>query len=126
MRLRGVAPTRASSIYPVSATCTHHSTICVFGKGVAPVPAKVGAATPPVCATQTDGRRATIPRQPARNSEFLVVRLGARPEELTQNYQVYDHNTSLAVASLNVKTVYYFAVNAINECCIANGQAAFI
>ena len=62
----------------------------VFGIGVVPAPATVGAATG--VRDQTDGRRATISWQPARHAEFYVVRLGARPDQLTQNYQVYDGN----------------------------------
>jgi xylan 1,4-beta-xylosidase len=92
----------------------------VFGKGVAPVPERVSAASG--ARDRTDGRRATISWQPTRNAEFYVVRLGARPDQLTQNYQVYDGTTSLAVASLNVKATYYFAVDAINESGIAKGQ----
>jgi xylan 1,4-beta-xylosidase len=92
----------------------------VFGKGVVPAPSRVITAAG--ARDQTDGRRATISWRPAANAEFYVVRLGARPDELTQNYQVYDGNTSLVVASLNVRTKYYFAVDAINDSGVTKAQ----
>jgi hypothetical protein len=93
----------------------------VFGKGDAPSPGKVtqvkGTRDP------VDGRKASIAWQPASNAEFYIVRFGTRRDQLTQNYQVYDSQTSLSVASLNVGVKYYVAVDAVNESGITRGSA---
>lgn len=85
----------------------------VFGSGGGPRPAKAGPARG--VRDTADGRRATISWAPAENAEFYVVRLGVRPDLLNQNYQVYDGQTSVDVASLNVGVRYCFAVDAVNE-----------
>lgn len=89
------------------------SDLRVFGLGGGRKPAAVG----PVTAVRdaADGRKATINWTPAAGAEFYVARLGPRPDLLNQNYQVYDGETSLAVASLNVGVDYCFAVDAVNE-----------
>jgi hypothetical protein len=92
----------------------------VFGKGAAPVPARVSAGSGH--RDPTDRRKATISWQPAANTEFYVVRLGARADELTQSYQVYDGHTSLTVASLNAQAKYYFAVDSVSDGGITKGQ----
>ncbi len=94
----------------------------VFGLGNAPSPAQVNSEK--AVRDPADGRRATISWRPARNAEFYVVRFGVRPDLLTQNYQVYDGRTELAVASLNLGAKYYFAVDAVNERGITRGPIA--
>ena len=94
----------------------------VFGKGIAPLPSQVDGLTG--ARDPQDRRRAIISWQPSRNAEFYVVRLGARPNQLSQNYQVYDGNTSLTAGSLNADTKYYFAVDAVNESGISKGVRA--
>jgi hypothetical protein len=93
----------------------------VFGDGGGPKPAKVGPARGERDAA--DGRKATISWAPSKGAEFYVVRLGVRPDLMNQNYQVYDGQTSVAVASLNVGVKYCFAVDAVNENGITRGGA---
>lgn len=94
----------------------------VFGNGGGPRPSGVGSASGRRDAA--DGRRATISWKPARGAEFYIVRFGIRPGLLTQNYQVYDGQTSVAVASLNTGVRYYFAVDAVNENGVTKGVVA--
>lgn len=98
------------------------SDLRVFGKGGGAKPAKVRQ-------TQfqrdgQDGRKATISWAPAKGAEFYVVRLGPRPDLLNQNYQVYDGDRSVSVASLNLGTGYCAIVDAVNENGIRKGGTA--
>jgi xylan 1,4-beta-xylosidase len=85
----------------------------VFGKGGV----AVAQATQNVQGVRdkADARKATISWQKATGAQFYVVRFGAKPDAMNQNYQVYDGATSLAVASLNAGVKYYVTVDAINE-----------
>jgi xylan 1,4-beta-xylosidase len=94
----------------------------VFGSGDGKVPAQVNEAS--ATRDPADARKTTITWQAASGAEFYVVRLGTRRDLLTQSYQVYDGQTSVVAASLNAGTRYYFAVDAINENGIAQGQVA--
>src|SRR5262249_17531360 len=71
----------------------------VFGIGSGARPAVVMN----VSATRdpSDARHVTVRWQPAERAEFYVVRLGASPGELNQNYQIYDQVTSAEIRSLN-------------------------
>lgn len=93
----------------------------VFGKGTGTTPARVESAA--FRRNALDGRKADIAWSAGRDAEFYVVRLGTSPHLLSQNYQVYDGQTSLEVASLNVGQRYCFAVDAVNENGIARGSA---
>ena len=62
-----------------------------------------------------DPRHVTVSWQPARRAEFYVVRVGASPGELNQNYQIYDQVTSAEIRSLSAGLGYYVAVDAVNE-----------
>lgn len=92
----------------------------VFGRGNGPAPARVTSAAG--ARDPSDARKATISWRPAKNAEFYVVRLGTRPDLMTQNYQVYDGATTLSVPSLNAGVSYYFAVDAVNERGITRGR----
>jgi hypothetical protein len=98
------------------------SDLRVFGLGGGAKPAKVAA--PKAERDTTDRRKARISWAPAKGAEFYVVRLGIRPDLLTQNYQVYDGQTSLLAASLNVGVKYCVAVDAVNENGITRGGRA--
>ena len=65
----------------------------------------------------------TVTWPASRGAEFYIVRLGIRPDLMNQNYQVYDGQTSLTVASLNANQRYYVAVDAVNENGIARATA---
>ena len=91
----------------------------VFGNGDGPRPAAVGGIT--AVRDAVDSRRATISWRPVRDAQFYIVRFGSRPGLLTQNYQVYDGQTSLGVASLTKGVRYFVAVDAVNENGIARG-----
>ncbi|CAN7657663.1 family 43 glycosylhydrolase [Phenylobacterium sp. LjRoot225] len=92
----------------------------VFGRGYGAKPAKVGYAQ--ATRDAVDGRKAAISWAPAKGADFYVVRLGVRPDLMNQNYQVYDGQTSVAVASLNLGAKYCFVVDAVNENGIARGD----
>jgi len=94
----------------------------VFGRGTGAKPSDVTAAD--IERDAQDGRKATITWAPAKNAEFYIVRLGIRPDLLNQNYQVYDGQTSLTVASLNVGVKYCVALDAVNENGITRSAAA--
>jgi len=85
----------------------------VFGLGAGAKPAAVTDSK--VQRDPSDGRKATISWAPANGAEFYIVRLGVRPDLLNQNYQVYDGQTSLAAASLNIGVRYCAEVDAVNE-----------
>ena len=70
-----------------------------------------------------DPRRATIVWPAARAATFYVVRLGAAPDAMNQNWQVYDGATMLDVRSLDAGTAYWLAVDAVNERGIVRGAA---
>jgi hypothetical protein len=92
----------------------------VFGKGAAPRPKAVTSATGARAAA--DGRRARVTWTPAANAEFYIVRVGPRPDLLTQTFQVYDGKTSLDLASLTTGVNYVFAVDAVNESGVTKGK----
>jgi hypothetical protein len=92
----------------------------VFAKGAAPRPKAVTSATGARAAA--DGRRARVTWTPAANAEFYIVRVGPRPDLLTQTFQVYDGKTSLDLASLTTGVTYVFAVDAVNESGVTKGK----
>ena len=98
------------------------SDLRVFGKGLGARPAAVDAVT--ASRNPSDARRATIAWHPARGADFYIVRFGPRRDLLNQNYQVYDGQTALDIASLTKGTGYYVAVDAVNEVGIARGKPA--
>lgn len=65
----------------------------VFGTSSGPLPGKTSAEM--ALRDTADGRRAKISWQKAANAQFYVIRLGIRPDLMTQNYQVYDGGTTL-------------------------------
>ena len=65
---------------------------------------------------------ATISWKAAPGAEFYVVRLGIRPDLMTQAWQVYDGRTSVDVASLTRDEKYYVTVDAVNESGIVRGK----
>jgi hypothetical protein len=93
----------------------------VFGNGDAPAPAAVTGLS--AARDSTDGRKAKLSWQPASGAEFYVVRLGIRPDLMTQNYQVYDGATTLDMTNLTKGTGYVFTVDAVNERGITRGVA---
>jgi hypothetical protein len=97
------------------------SDLRVFGQGDGAPPAKVGPASGERDAA--DGRKAVIHWTPAKGAEFYVVRLGVRQDLMNQSWQVYDGETSVAVASLNLGAKYCFTVDAVNENGITRGDA---
>ena len=88
------------------------SDLRIFGNASIPPAAPVSEV---IAERDADSRHATIHWRPSPSAEFYVVRLGTNPEELTQNFQVYDGASSLDVRSLNAATSYYVAVDAVNE-----------
>ena len=94
----------------------------VFGIGTAQLPERVRQTHS--VRDVADGRRVAISWQAARNAEFYIVRVGTRPDELTQSYQIYDGQTSIVVASLNVNATYYYAVDAVNETGVSKARSA--
>jgi xylan 1,4-beta-xylosidase len=69
-----------------------------------------------------DPRKAKIAWQPAKGAEFYVVRVGVRPDLLSQSWQVYDGQTSLDIASLTAGQRYFVAVDAVNGHGISTGR----
>lgn len=92
----------------------------VFGNGGGRPPSAVTSAAG--VRDKSDPRKARLSWKPSSNADFYVVRLGVRPDLLTQNYQVYDAKITLDVASLNSDSLYYFAVDAVNENGIRPGK----
>ena len=68
-----------------------------------------------------DARRATIRWQPVSGAEFYIVRLGPTRSTITQNYQIYDGATSIAVGSLTAGIRYLVAVDAVSQGGITRG-----
>jgi hypothetical protein len=95
------------------------SDLRVFGQGGGARPSRVGKAE--VRRDPTDARRATVSWAPSAGAEFYVVRLGVRPDLMNQNYQVYDNQTSVSIASLNIGVGYCFTVDAVNDNGIMSG-----
>ncbi|MGH9493803.1 MAG: family 43 glycosylhydrolase [Candidatus Sulfotelmatobacter sp.] len=91
----------------------------VFGKGTTRLPNRVESIQAE--RDSSDPRRATVHWRPAERTEFYIVRIGTTPNELTQNYQVYDGATSLDVHSLNSGVRYYVLIDAVNESGIVRG-----
>jgi len=95
------------------------SDLRVFGVGDGLVPETVyGVET---VRDAADPRRATVRWNPAKGAEFYIVRLGASPDALTQNYQIYDGATTAEIRSLNAGVRYSVTVDAVNENGIAKG-----
>jgi xylan 1,4-beta-xylosidase len=95
------------------------SDLRVFGRGGGAKPGRAGPAE--VKRDAADARKATVGWAPARGAEFYVVRLGVRPDLMNQNYQVYDGQASVIVASLNTDVGYCFVVDAVNENGVTRG-----
>lgn len=91
----------------------------VFGRGDAPLPGKAVAVS--AVRDPADARRATIRWKASPNAGFYIVRLGVRPDLMTQNYQVYDGATTLTAASLTSGTPYVYAIDSVNERGITRG-----
>lgn len=91
----------------------------VFGSADTAAPAAVAA--PTAVRDAADPRHATVTWPAASGAIFYVVRLGAAPDAMNQNWQVYDGATRLAVASLDRGTGYWLAVDAVNERGIMRG-----
>jgi hypothetical protein len=96
------------------------SDLRIFGKGDGKPPAL--PSKPQTTIDPADGRHATIGWQPAAGSEFYIVRLGTSPNNLSENYQVYDGATSLDLRSLNRGVDYYIVVDAVNENGVTKGM----
>ena len=92
----------------------------VFGKGSAPLAGVVGGVSG--ARDAADPRKAVISWKAAPRAEFYVVRLGTRPDLMTQAWQVYDGKTSVDVASLTRGQTYYVTVDAVNESGIVRGK----
>ena len=99
------------------------SDLRVFGNGNEPLPPK---ATDLRAVADSEGtRRATITWHRAAGAEFYIIRLGASPDNLSQNYQVYDGATSLEVRSLNSNVIYYLSIDSVNDRGITRGSDIF-
>lgn len=85
----------------------------IFGHGGGAAPETASGVT--AARDETDPRRALISWQPAKGAEFYIVRLGTSPDMMNQSYQVYEGQRAVSVASLNVGSAYYAAVDAVNE-----------
>lgn len=96
----------------------------VFGHGQGQRPAPVG----PVAAARQpdDARRASLSWKPVKNTDFYIVRLGVRPDLMSQNFQVYDDASTVTVGSLNSGQKYYVAVDAGNEQGITRGKTQLV
>jgi hypothetical protein len=53
-------------------------------------------------------------------ADFYIVRYGIKPNRLTLNYQVYD-GESVSIPGLNIRSEYFFTVDAVNDTGIAPG-----
>jgi hypothetical protein len=85
----------------------------VFGKGNGPLPALVRGVT--AARNPSDDRKSTVSWKPSKGAEFYIVRLGTKPDLMTQSFQVYDGATSTHINTLNKDQPYYVAVDAVNE-----------
>jgi len=91
----------------------------VFGNAPIPLPSVVSGAA--ARRDPADLRHARLEWKGVKGADFYVVRLGTRPDLMTQNYQVYDE-TALDVRSLDAGASYVFTVDAVNERGIAKGR----
>lgn len=85
----------------------------IFGLGEGVVPGQVTQIS--AMRNATDARKATLSWQPVHDAEFYIVRIGTRPDLLTESHQVYDSQTTLDIASLNAAVNYYATVDAVSE-----------
>jgi hypothetical protein len=95
------------------------SDLRVFGNGGGALPAQVVKFN--VALDSADTRHAKISWQPAEGAEFYIVRLGTTPQNLSQNYQVYDGQLVLDVRSLNKNASYFVTVDSVNEDGVTRG-----
>jgi hypothetical protein len=95
------------------------SDLRAFGNGGGALPAQVLKFN--VALDSADTRHAKISWQAAAGAEFYIVRLGTTPQNLSQNYQVYDGQVELDVRSLNKNTNYFVTVDAVNENGVTRG-----
>lgn len=93
----------------------------VFGNGKGTRPGTVASLT-----AERDGsdrRRAHLSWKAVAGAEFYVVRIGPSHGPMNQPNQVYDGQTAVDVASLDVDQAYCFAVDAVNENGISRGSS---
>ena len=95
------------------------SDLRVFGNGGGALPVQVAKVD--AILDSADARHAKISWQPVEGAEFYIVRLGTTPENLSQNYQVYDGQVALDVRSLNKNTNYFVTVDSVNENGVTRG-----
>ena len=91
----------------------------VFGNSGGVLPAQVLKFN--AALDSADTRHAKIRWQAAEGAEFYIVRLGTTPQNLSQNYQVYDGQVELDVRSLNKNTNYFVTVDSVNENGVTRG-----
>lgn len=92
----------------------------VFGNGNGALPGAVQAVT--AQRDPLDGRKSIVRWAPSSGAEFYIVRLGTRPELMTQSFQVYDGKTSARLNTLNKGQSYYVAVDSVNDVGIRRGR----
>mmetsp|Transcript_45675 Transcript_45675/g.145821 ORF Transcript_45675/g.145821 Transcript_45675/m.145821 type:complete len:625 (+) Transcript_45675:74-1948(+) len=118
LRLRHLRVT--SSCVPAGARFSV-SGLRLFGQGPGPAPRPVAA----VRATRdpADPRQAEVSWQAAEGAQYYVLRYGLEGGPLFQHLQVYGATRAL-VDALSLGLGYSFAVDAVNEAGVAQGQAA--
>ena len=110
---------RIRSVFSPNGAKFSLSDLRVFGNGGGVLPAQVMKFN--AALDSADTRHATISWQAAEGAEFYIVRLGTTPQNLSQNYQVYDGQVELDVRSLNKNTNYFVTVDAVNENGVTRG-----
>ena len=110
-------PVKARYLHLVNVHCPAHANFSVsgfriFGGGLGHAPEPVKTLT--VKRNPDDGRKAAISRCPAAGADFYIVRYGIAPNELYNNYQIYNV-TKTQINSLNSGVAYYFTVDAVND-----------
>ena len=84
----------------------------VFGHGARPLPAK----PLDLQATRSaqDKRKISLTWGKSKNALGYNIKYGSHPEQLYQNYQVYQ-DTAVTINSLHADQQYYFSIEAFNE-----------
>jgi len=95
------------------------SDLRVFGSGRIELPERVAGVK--AVRDVSDSRHVTVSWHSAQRADFYVVRLGANPQHLNLNYQVYDAATSVRIPSLDKSVRYSITVDAVNEHGITRG-----